>query len=67
VIDPIPFLSSGVSPQGMFSSEFRRNRSLFIGVMDGPFGFEGIQEGAEEHGVVELGTYPLNYYINTLL
>jgi hypothetical protein len=50
----------------MFSSEFGGKWSLFIGIVDGPLWLEGIEEGAEEHGVVILWREPLNRVGDTL-
>jgi hypothetical protein len=35
--------------------------------VDGPFGFEGVEEGAEEHGVVVFRGHPLHVMGGTLL
>jgi hypothetical protein len=42
-----PFFTSGISSQSMFASEFGRKGSFFIRVVNGPFWFKYIQEGAE--------------------
>jgi len=51
----------------MFSSELRRQSSLFVWVVDGPLRFEGIEEGTEEHGIVEFRADPLHEEGYTLL
>ena len=57
--DFIPFLASCVSPESMFSSESGGKRTLLVGVMDGPFRFKSIEEGAEEHGIEVFRVHPL--------
>ena len=65
--EELPFFSSGVASEGVFSSELGGEGSLFVGVVDGPLGLEGVEEGAEEHGVVVLWRDPLSESAGTLL
>lgn len=57
----VPFFSSSISSESMLSSEFGRKRTFFIRIMDCPFRLEGIEEGAEEHGIIVLWADPLSY------
>lgn len=63
----VPLLAGGIPSQGVFSSELRGNGPLFVGVVDGPLGLEGVEKGAEEHRVVVFGAEPLNRVMLTPL
>ena len=63
----VPLLSCSVSTKCMFSSESWRDGSLFIGIVDCPFRFEGVKECAEEHRIVIFRTDPLNKCYDTPL
>ena len=55
----VPFLASCISPESMFSSKSGGKRTLLVGVVDGPFRFKSIEEGAEEHGIEVFRVHPL--------
>lgn len=61
-------LSCCISPQGMFSSEFRRERTLFIRIVHSPFRLENVQESTIEKRIKVLGHNNLKLmYVSTFI